>query len=585
MEAFHSSEKGVQIVISLLKKYGIKKIIASPGGTNVTFVATIQQDPFFEIYSCVDERSAAYIACGLSAESGEPVVLSCTGATSSRNYMPGLTEAYYRKLPIIAITSTQDLQRQGNLIAQNIDRSVHPNDIIICSVHIPYIKNDTDINYCVDQVNKVLHKTKSKGGGPVHINLTTHFSSDYISGLVPDYKRINYHTCNDNLPPLPNGRIGIFIGSHNIFSETETLAIDNFCKANNAIVFCDHTSGYKGKYAVNFALIAAQCNFETKLGHTDLLIHIGEISGDYASLSGVKGKNVWRVNKDGEIRNTFGNLTDVFEMSEETFFHFYSKEKIEVKREYFDSITELDKQIRSNILDLPLSNIYCAYKLHDKLPHNSIIYFGILNSLRAWNFFNIDKTIHSYCNVGGFGIDGGLSSLVGASLASPNKICFGVFGDLGFFYDINVLGNRHIGKNIRILLINNGHGQEFRNSDKGAGFMGDDTEKFIAAAGHNGNKSRYLIKHFAEDLGFQYIYASTKDEFDSACQDFLTPKILEKPIIFEVFTNTEEETKALFLMETIKVDSSYKRKQIIKGVMEDIKDSTIKFAKHLVGQY
>ena len=99
MANYYTNEKNAQIVISLLKQHGIKKVVVSPGATNVTFVGSVQQDPFFEIYSSVDERSAAYIACGLSAESGVPVVLSCTGATASRNYLPGLTEAFYRKLP------------------------------------------------------------------------------------------------------------------------------------------------------------------------------------------------------------------------------------------------------------------------------------------------------------------------------------------------------------------------------------------------------------------------------------------------------------------------------------------------------
>ena len=122
IEKYYTDERNVQIVISLLKAHGIKKVVASPGATNITFVGSIQHDPWFEIYSSVDERSAAYIACGLSEESGEPVVLSCTGATASRNYYSGLTEAYYRKLPIIALTSHQGNQRIGHLIAQNIDR-------------------------------------------------------------------------------------------------------------------------------------------------------------------------------------------------------------------------------------------------------------------------------------------------------------------------------------------------------------------------------------------------------------------------------------------------------------------------------
>ena len=79
------NESNTLQLIALLKKHNIKKIVASPGNTNISFIGSIQDDPFFQIYSCVDERSAAYIACGLSEESNEPVVLSCTGATAARN--------------------------------------------------------------------------------------------------------------------------------------------------------------------------------------------------------------------------------------------------------------------------------------------------------------------------------------------------------------------------------------------------------------------------------------------------------------------------------------------------------------------
>ena len=68
MEQYYTNERNVQILISLLKEHGIKRVIASPGSTNVTFVASLQQDPFFEIYSCVDERSAAYMACGMAGK-------------------------------------------------------------------------------------------------------------------------------------------------------------------------------------------------------------------------------------------------------------------------------------------------------------------------------------------------------------------------------------------------------------------------------------------------------------------------------------------------------------------------------------
>lgn len=52
---YYSSERNVQILLALLKRNGIKKVIVSPGGTNICFVGSIQNDPFFEIYSSVDE--------------------------------------------------------------------------------------------------------------------------------------------------------------------------------------------------------------------------------------------------------------------------------------------------------------------------------------------------------------------------------------------------------------------------------------------------------------------------------------------------------------------------------------------------
>ena len=170
---FYTNERNVQIVIALLKANGIKKVVASPGTTNYTFVASLQYDSWFEVYSSVDERSAAYIACGLAAESGEPVVLTCTGSTASRNYMPGLTEAYYRKLSVLAITSHQGTDRLGQLIFQNIDRRNVPNDVAKLSVELPVVKDARDEAFVTMEANKAILELRRNGGGPVHINIFT----------------------------------------------------------------------------------------------------------------------------------------------------------------------------------------------------------------------------------------------------------------------------------------------------------------------------------------------------------------------------------------------------------------------------
>ena len=100
-------------------------------------------------------------------------------------------------------------------------------------------------------------------------------------------------------------------------------------------------------------------------------------------------------------------------------------------------------------------------------------------------------------------------SCVGASIANPNRLFFCVIGDLATFYDMNVIGNRHIGNNLRIIVSNNGAGYEMHCP----GSIGENSDLYFAAGGHYGNKSRKLLKNFAENLGFEYISAESKEEY------------------------------------------------------------------------
>ncbi len=558
-QRYYTSERNVQVVIALLKAYGIKKVIASPGTTNMTFVASIQNDPFFEMYSSVDERSAAYLACGLAAESGEPVVISCTGATASRNYMPGLTEAYYRKLPVLAITSHRGEAFIGHLWDQQIDRRSIPNDIAMLSVEVPLVKEMSDMRHCINQATRAILALRQHGGGPAHINMHTAYSQDFSVKELPKVRKIELHTAFDQLPELVEGkRVAIFIGAHRPFIADETEAIDQFCEAHNAVVFCDHTSGYHGKFETHFSLFFTQDNYRSPLLSADILIHLGEVSGDLARGS---WGGVWRVSEDGQLRNTFGNLTRIFEMPESYFFRAYTPEHYEPRTNFYDACQQELKDALQKLPELPFSNVWLAQQIHDQLPENSVFHMGIYNSLRSYNFFSLPKSVQSSCNVGGFGIDGGISTFMGASFAHPDRLHIGVFGDLAFFYDMNVCGNRHVGNSVRILLVNNGKGNEFRNYGHYCSVLGEDADKFVAAAGHYGNKSFDLVKHYAQDLGYEYMQASTKEEFKSHIDRFLTPETADKPMIFEVFTTTEGESGAIQIMRTFLNDN----KTIIKN--------------------
>lgn len=571
METYYTNERHILILIALLKAYGIRRVIASPGTTNITFVASLQQDPFFQIYSVVDERSAAYMACGLVAESGEPVVLSCTGATASRNYLPGLTEAYHRKLPVLAITSTQPISNVGHNIAQVIDRSVVSKDVANLSVCLSLIKDENDIWACELKANEALLALKRNGGGPVHINLETSYSRDFSVKQLPEVHTINRIMPYDKFPDMPQGHVAVFIGSHKVWSAQETEILDNFCASNNAVVFCDHTSGYKGKFRVLHALVASQAYNRPPIPEIETMIHIGEISGDYYSL-GISAKQVWRVSTDGELRDTFRQLRCVFEMPESLFFSHYTAKEVR-KDSLLKICKDAYKEVYQHIPELPFSNIWIAKKLAPCLPENAVLHLGILNTLRSWNFFEMPRSIQSFSNVGGFGIDGNMSSLVGASLLHPEKLYLGVVGDLSFFYDMNVLGNHHVSKNVRIMLINNGRGTEFRNYNHMGSMFKEDTDAFIAAAGHNGNMSKSLVKHYAEDLGYEYLAASTKDEFNKVYPRFISPvEATDRPIVFEVFTDSVNESDALLALSSC-----------LKTSKDVNKEKIVSFAQNILG--
>lgn len=565
----YTVEKHTQILISLLKTHGVRKIVASPGATNVCLLGSLQSDSFFEIYSSVDERSAAYIAVGLAAESGEPVALSCTGSTASRNYIPGLTEAYYRKLPVLAITASQHLGRAGQNYGQVIDRSSPLADIVMESVTADCVYTEEDQWACAVNINKALIALRKNGGGPAHINLVTTYNKDFSCATLPTVCKISHIQNIKDMPSL-NGykHIAVLVGAHGKWTKELSEAVEKFCGAYNAVVIMNHASNYKGDYGFNPDLINNMAQYIPNTERADLVIYIGSVP---RYTSGMYEKAMWRVNPDGKIRDIEKKLTHVFAMEEVEFFQYYAEQKSSCCSDtYAGQWQDECAQILEKMPEIPFSNVWIANKLCVMLPENSVFHVAGSNTARAWNFFPISKSIECYSNDGTMGIDGQVSALIGESLACPDKLHFGAVGDLTFFYDMNSLGNRHIGCNFRLLVVNNGKGAEFKLYSHPAYAFGDAADSYMAAAGHYGNKSPMLIRHYAEDLGYEYLTASTKDEFLESAKRFTVPELTDCPMIFEVFTESANESKAIYAMNHIVSNSAGKTKDLAKNIIKKI---------------
>lgn len=530
----------LDFVIAMLKAYNVKYIVASPGIQNAQFNYLVQNDDFFKCFSVVDERSAAYVALGLAIETASPVVITCTGATSSRNYLSALTEAYYRKIPLIALTFFNPFGNQFNMSPQYIDRSVSQNDIKSLSVNLPRVHDNIDRTQTIVNLNVSLATAKYKSM-PVHINCPSSFNwHKNENKKYPDVwsTQCVYDNFEKYADELKNKKVAIYIGSHCKFEGSLQKNIEKFALSWNAPVFCDHTSSYKGKNKVLFSRFISMLKTNE---YPDVIIDIGSISGEYSSYSLLNGVTVWRISDDQSVKFRNNSVVNkIFMCRENVFFDkMQAQQKSDV--DYYKIVSDKLKNIK--IPDLPLCNALISYYVSKKIPANSVLNVSILNSLRNMNFFDLDESIDFNCNVGGFGIDGQVSSLIGMSLANPDKLYFGVIGDLAFFYDMNILGNRHIRNNLRIIVINNNRGEEFRIPDDLEKLFGNETDTLVAAAHHFSGGA----KAWAEANKFNYMSACNKNEFLNKIDGFFSLKS-DKPLLFEVFTTNEDEIKGINLI-------------------------------------
>jgi 2-succinyl-5-enolpyruvyl-6-hydroxy-3-cyclohexene-1-carboxylate synthase len=576
----YTTLNSVQIIISLLKQHGINQIVISPGASNIPIVQGIQNDPFFTCYSVVDERSALYFAIGLWFETGKPVALSCTSAQATRNYIPGLTEAFYKHVPILAITASKHPKYWGQECMQAPIQTSLPVDAIKQTFALPMVDSKQDELHCIRMVNEAILELTHRTPGPVQINVPMDGteSAAFKISESPSVRSIKRYMAWDEWSgvALDSKKIMIVVGEHRPFSDKQIAVIDEFVESHNAFVYVNHLSNYHGKRAVaaNFAVSCAGSEYSQKKCNPDILITIGGQTGDYALCSRLtSGAQTefehWRVAEDGNIVDTYDKLTKVFECPFELFFSRLA-EKRQGEQTYYESWKRMqDAMVLPK--ELPFSNAYLAQQLHGSIPKNSYLNLAILNSLRVWSYFPLDSSIICNSNVAAFGIDGCMSVLLGQS-AATDKLCFLVIGDLAFFYDMNSLGIRHLKNNIRILLVNNNCGAEFKLYSNPAYQFGKDADAYIAAAGNNLN-----AQGWAETTGFKYISAGSKEAFLQHRDEFTGES--EQSIVFEVFTTPENESDAL---RSFRENNRTSVQDVLKGKVRSlIGDKGVKVLKGL----
>lgn len=341
---------------------------------------------------------------------------------------------------------------------------------------------------------------------------------------------------------LYDKRIIVVCGEGYTLTESQRCSIDNFCDKFDAIVLCDKMSNCHVRNSIEnaFPTLQALNSLDINELAPDVVISIRanysfnpEFKGFMKRAKGHKCEN-WFVHPSGRIVDPFqGLLTNVYEMDEFYFFEQVSGVATSVSE---PSYAETWKVISESIEepDVPYSHINAVGHFLKNIPANSILQLANSNSVRMAQLYTIDPSIEIHCNRGTDGIDGCMSTAVGFA-SETEKPVFLMIGDLTFFYDMNALWNRQLGKNMRIFLDNNGGGAIMHMPNR-PDFAAEHLPNFISAH-HDAS-----AKAWAEDRGFKYVSARTQEEIESGVKT-LTDTNAEGPVLLEVFSDMLEDTK------------------------------------------
>ena len=538
-----------RIIIALLKKFNIRHLVLSAGSRNVPFVHSVEEDPFFTCYSVVDERSAAYFAMGLSQELQEPVLISCTASTASSNYWPAIGEAFYQGTPIVILTSDRNPSRLHQWEDQMIDQVGMFDRHVRKSVNLPIINDDDDWIYCERLVNEALLELNHNGSGPVHINVPMKdYCMSFDENTLPNVRKISrYKIIEDNeqckalAKKLSNAkRILVTCGQQQYQSEVLNNQLSTFFKKYNAAICVEHMSNVNCDGSIQAGICTDVRYMPIKnFGKyiPDIVISYGHniFSGIKQQLLSNCGKfEHWSIQPDGTVVDMYNSLTTIFECNAIDFFKYMNEECTNEKNdcEYYSQLKELENDVK--FPDFPFSSTYAIKNVVENLPANSRLHMAINNSIRIPNFFKIDPSVKSYANIGTYGIDGCLSSIVGQAVATK-ELCYLIIGDLAFFYDMNALRIKHVGKNIRILMVNNEGGGEFYYNGSWVNKSSD-----LHTTARHATKAEGWVK----ENNFIYLSAHDKASFEEAMKIFMSTDS-DKSIFFEVFTEMSKDSEVV----------------------------------------
>ncbi len=109
-------------MVEELARCGVRHAVLSPGSRSTPLALAVWRQPAIEVTVIVDARSAGFFALGAAQASGRPVAVLCTSGTAAANLHPAVCEADEAAVPVIALTADRPPELRGIGAGQTMDQ-------------------------------------------------------------------------------------------------------------------------------------------------------------------------------------------------------------------------------------------------------------------------------------------------------------------------------------------------------------------------------------------------------------------------------------------------------------------------------
>lgn len=142
-----------------------------PGSRNTPMLMTLAAEDRIRDWTHHDERSAAFFALGIGKATGRPALVTCTSGTAAAELHPAVVEARYGRVPLIVVTTDRPTELWETGAPQTIDQRGIYGSAPLWShdLDLP-APGDAPAGFAAGLAARLVAESR-RGPGPVHLNL------------------------------------------------------------------------------------------------------------------------------------------------------------------------------------------------------------------------------------------------------------------------------------------------------------------------------------------------------------------------------------------------------------------------------